>query len=127
MYKSWKEFKPVWTAALRSGTYKQGDGQLVDSRDRFCCLGVAANLLIQSGCKLQWFEDPDSGDWEFGKPNGSSSGEVLTLVEGLPRWLRRKLEWYPPNVGKPVEHHLAEMNDKGTRFKEIANWIDKNL
>lgn len=127
MYKSWKEFKPVWVEALRSGGYKQGDGQLVNSKDRFCCLGVAANLLIQSGCELQWFQDEDSGDWEFGKPNGSSSGEVLTPVKGLPQWLRRKLEYYPPNAGKPVQNILAEMNDNGVKFKQIAKWIDENL
>ncbi len=36
-----------WVAALRSGDYKQGKGQLrkeVDGVNSFCCLGVLCNL-----------------------------------------------------------------------------------
>lgn len=35
-----------WSAALRSGKYKQGKYYLEDSNNEFCCLGVACKVFI---------------------------------------------------------------------------------
>lgn len=36
--------KKEWIAALRSGDYRQGRGQLRSEDNSFCCLGVLCNL-----------------------------------------------------------------------------------
>jgi hypothetical protein len=36
--------------ALRSGQYKQGYGHLRDGQGGFCCLGVATDIALKSGC-----------------------------------------------------------------------------
>jgi hypothetical protein len=35
----------AWVAALRSGEYKQGKGQLKTPEGNFCCLGVANEVM----------------------------------------------------------------------------------
>jgi hypothetical protein len=42
----------LWTAALRSGDYKQGRSQLRNVRNEFCCLGVLCNLHAQAHPKI---------------------------------------------------------------------------
>lgn len=46
------DIRDRWVAALRSGRYEQGRGQLVAHRGRryrrqFCCLGVLTDLAVQ--------------------------------------------------------------------------------
>lgn len=44
------EIAKRWTAALRSGEYEQGHGQLhtrLGSKDKYCCLGVLCELAAQ--------------------------------------------------------------------------------
>lgn len=36
----------IWSAALRSGAYEQCTGKLMDRYGRFCCLGVAHEVLV---------------------------------------------------------------------------------
>lgn len=48
-------YRDEWIAYLLSGNYKQGIGRLKDLEDRYCCLGVAACVLIDSG-KGEWRE-----------------------------------------------------------------------
>jgi hypothetical protein len=126
-FKSWEVFKKAWVKALRDGGYRQGKMRLVDEDDRFCCLGVAANLLVKDGStKGKWIHD---GDWSFGKSVANSSGDVLTYSGSCPKWLETVLEQDctdPSDFGS-VEERLMELNDKGKSFKHIAKWIEKNL
>lgn len=39
-----KKFKDKWIAALRSGKYKQGRGQLRSLNNNYCCLGVLCDV-----------------------------------------------------------------------------------
>lgn len=51
------EIKQLWIAALRSGEYQQGRGQL-HTRDRFCCLGVLCDIADKNawtGSQHEWF------------------------------------------------------------------------
>lgn len=38
-----------WTAALRSGEYRQCVAELIDENEAYCCLGVACDLAIKEG------------------------------------------------------------------------------
>ncbi len=104
-------FKKKWLKALRSGKYKQGEGQLeridADGNAKYCCLGVACKMLY---------------------PKERIKGGIIELdqYEKVPNILK----------GTGSENHLvldlATMNDGGEEtdpesFGEIANWIEKNL
>lgn len=96
--------KQIWLDALRSGKFEQGRGCLVNS-GKYCCLGVALKVL------KDWREDPGlmcsmispicDDDWQW---------QVILLGEGLPK----------EHIGT-----LSRMNDTGSTFKEIADWIEE--
>lgn len=54
------EWKAKWVAALRSGNYQQGSGDLRHD-DRFCCLGVLCDLVDPTKWDdIDRYEDADS-------------------------------------------------------------------
>ena len=97
-----KADKNVWVAALRSGNYKQGAGELHNEEtNSYCCLGVLNHL--------------------FPKTYPASCGEE-TLME---------TKHFKTNEGTiqryddAEEETLADINDSGTSFKQIADLIDQ--
>lgn len=97
-----KRFKTKWLKALRSGEYKQGRGQLC-IQDRYCCLGVA--------CVIAGHDMKDES-------------LIPIAYDNVPILLREHSTFIA---------QLTAMND-GVRgykrprsFKQIANWIEKNL
>lgn len=129
------EFKTRWIAALRSGEYEQGAGWL-RSGDRFCCLGVACDLIAKDGggewkkaeflLKRRGFRERFRAATDF-----SHSGK-------LPRALARRLGiGIDPHVGSMNEFlpdysfydraTLATLNDKGVDFRKIADIIEERL
>jgi hypothetical protein len=115
------KLKAKWVKALRSGRYKQTPGQLHDSGG-YCCLGVLATIL---GAKWRKSKDDD----EFVEPY--IDGKSIGVKDNASCYLS------PTKIGisKVRQNHLGNMNDglgkyydKGPRtFKEIADYIEKNL
>lgn len=118
------KFKRRWLAALRKpvseGGYLKGTGALVETRlglDHFCCLGVAADLLVKDGTV------PDG--W-----TGSSSvyGQVDGQTNYLPQNLRRQI-----GLNDEAQRRLAQINDQSgysrasTRFDAVIKHIKENL
>lgn len=111
-----------WVKALRSGDYIQGRGRLVDNGDRFCCLGVACNL---SKAALEWKIEEKPSLW-------SMDGET----DVLPKTIQEEFGFFNRVGGlkgggfihiKGGEFKsLAEANDGGCSFEEIADYIEKN-
>ena len=100
------EDKKTWCDALRSGKYKQGTRRLCGD-DKWCCIGVAADVLLDDF----WIWSERDRAWCI-------AGNSATLSDA---WLKKiDLEW-ERQVG------LVEMNDTGSSFDEIADWIEKNL
>lgn len=111
-----KKVKKEWIAALRSGEYKRCRNVLHDG-EGFCCLGVLLDIAYD-------------GDW-VSIPNGC----------GTPRWRLGNEELLPSGsflrrvgISDDNARQLAHMNDgtdtlsgKGRSFRQIANWIEKNL
>lgn len=109
-------FKAKWVEALRSGKYEQGH-DLLRGDGKFCCLGVALDLVDSS----QWMPDGwGAVDWRdtplFGLDDTDKLAEKLPLT-------------------KETCLYLASLND-GTQanepqrkceFPEIARWIEVNL
>lgn len=44
--------RSLWLKALESGEYKKGKGSL-KSNNQYCCLGVACEVLIKAGLKME--------------------------------------------------------------------------
>jgi hypothetical protein len=95
------EVKAVWTAALRSGKYQQGSGALRCIDDRFCVLGVLADLL-----GAQWEPSPQTGI-EAGFYVYGDGAVVMPIARDL--WV------------------LSGMNDEGKSFGALADYIEDNL
>lgn len=108
-----KNIKEKWITALRSGNFKQGRGalrsQAEDGSERFCCLGVL--------CEVLEARRGHSGGYLF----QSTDGSLDIRDKMVPyRWFREKLQ-----TKKSLEYYVAKMNDTGSSFKEIADFIEK--
>ena len=104
-----REIKKMWLAALESGEYEQGYGQLYNKLNKaFCCLGVLQHCLLDGEVEVaETDEHPIFKEGDF---------------IGLPsKWFYDKF----PQLGwvKQEAFELAEMNDNGNSFKEIAAYI----
>jgi hypothetical protein len=94
------QLKANWIEALRSGKYQQAKSFL-KTDDGYCCLGVL--------CDIQG-ADFDAINEEFGS---------LSLSYNPKEYLGQ--------VPETSASELAQMNDNGKSFSEIADYIEKNL
>ena len=114
-----KDTKEKWVAALRSGEYKQCQGELKDDSGAHCCLGV---LLESQG-------------WEFSPSVESSISEPHVCYyyspEGFANSEENELTVHTRSefgLTRPQEVHLMKLNDdKGWSFKLISKWIEDHL
>lgn len=116
------ELKEKWVKALRSREFKQGQGslkELVDVEKNkvvHCCLGVLHEI---SGGK--WHRD------KYDDPNQTGvfkTGGNSTTTSASDSFLEGK---YMNGLDEDTQKQLAEMNDNGKKFYQIANWIEKNI
>ena len=109
-----KTIRNKWLKALRSDEYEQGKGTLVrpiNEHDEFCCLGVLCDVLGEE------FEKN-----AFGTLGVSVNGDSIN-TGSLPIRLLEQV-----SMNQLEQGCLVTMNDKeGKSFKQIANWIEKNL
>ena len=106
------EIKNEWIKRLRSGNFKQGVGVLKNSIDnKYCCLGV----LCEIHPEVKFMKKENSILYYYKNKNIS---EYVTL----PKDFREKI-----GMDELTVRHVAELNDAGYSFNEIADWIEKNL
>ncbi len=110
------EIKALLLAALRSDEYEQGQHQL-RSDDRFCCLGVTCDLYIKITGKGKWQGDA------FIDEDGESQLNVLPKC--VQEWAG--IDEENPFIPDYEFDTLAEANDGGKTFEEIADIIDDNF
>jgi hypothetical protein len=110
-----KEIAEKWAEALESGKYKQGRHYLRVG-DEFCCLGVLCEIAIESGVGVS--------------SQTTMDGEVYRYEETtkqLPRsvqvWAGVRTAIGSVNGG----YCLAEYNDSGKTFNQIADIIRQNV
>lgn len=105
------ELKHKWVQALRSGKYSQGINTLRTRDNKYCCLGVLADV---SGLGI-WRET--NGVWEY--------------IHADIRLGRNSIEWpmlERVDLSSSEQAALVRMNDTEKRpFNAIADWIDKFL
>jgi hypothetical protein len=107
-----KAFKDKWLKALRSGKFKQCQESLYDG-EGYCCLGIACKIAYKNIPK--WIND----DYVLGEKG--DTGEKRK-IKNIP------LVLLGDENHNPIVKELIRMNDKyGKSFKQIANYIEKNL
>lgn len=108
--------KKLWIEALTSGEYEQGVGCLRRG-DSFCCLGVLCDLHRKE-MKGKWKTEDglDSDVYVY------QDSEVI-LPGSVQDWAG--LDHYNPVL--PLGSSLAQQNDNGKSFPEIAKLIEANL
>lgn len=114
-----KTFQDKWVAALRSGEYEQGCMALGHlpiggGRIRFCCLGVACELLVAEKRAKRFDSYVVCGSYQYGE-RGCVTSKTLITPE-----LREKI-----GLGQSNAARFANMNDQGSSFEEIADEIEK--
>jgi len=107
----------LWLKALRSGTYKQARSKLhmLDANGQtvgLCCLGVACEVFIQSGGELKM---------EKVRNVVRYGGRAHYLPAAVQEWLGLCTEH-----GSFEKGALANKNDYGATFTQIADLIESN-
>jgi len=93
-----------WVAALRSGQYEQGKHCLKTADGKFCCLGVAIEVAQANGVVRKGVPEVNYLRGEF---------EAVRVWLGLAN-----------HEGNYRTGALAEQNDRGVTFTEIADIIE---
>ena len=101
-----KAFKIKWLKALRSGDYLQST-HFLQTDAGYCCLGVACRIEHPK-MKLKGLKVIKGS--KFHVPNILKGDDADSL-----------------NSYNIIVDKLASMNDAGKSFKQIANYIEKNL
>ena len=115
-----KAIKKLWVAALRSGEYKQGEGQLrvaTETGTSFCCLGVLCNLHAQAHPEIAAMNDNPE----------MYMGEADVLPAAVIKWAGVKLQSGDYVIIDNHYERLSHHNDIGRTFAEIADAIESQL
>lgn len=111
------EVKTRWTQALRSKYYKQGRGNLKNSKNELCCLGVLATI---QGVPSKLVNDTNYYEFDF-NPVEDREFPHKYLCSAFPTY-----EWMRAFGLEPIiASKLAQMNDSGASFEEIADKIEE--
>ena len=117
------EIKAKWLEALRSGRYTQAKEQLHIKDDGFCCLGVLCDVLDPT----QW-KDEYGAMYYCGERSTLPDNILMTVELGANRCVSIPSRVHlAVGYGVSSAKTLAEMNDRGATFEEIADIIEKEL
>jgi len=109
-----KKLAKKWVEDLRSGKYKQTDGELKNS-DGYCCLGVlcmiGSDKMTKSGKATIDFDE-----YEIRITDDDSESTAVDIPEGV---------CYDIGLSQKFMQKLMKMNDGGKDFEEIADRIEK--
>jgi hypothetical protein len=123
------EIKQEWVAALRSGKYKQGVGQMFAGGTEYCPLGVLCTIFAKyHKGKTRWAK-VTNGTYRFECDNGLGKwmdGGTKVLPSVVVKWAQldssdpmfelKKDDGYTPSI--------SELNDEGDTFQQIADRIE---
>lgn len=106
------QLKAKWVEALRSRRFRQASGNLREKSSArhysYCCLGVLCRVA-----DAKWKEGrPVLNDRPMEQPGASYLSNYALKLFGL---------------SQAKQELLAEKNDTGSSFPEIADYIEKNL
>ncbi len=109
-----RDFRNKWLEMLTSGKYKQTMSVLTNGTE-YCCLGVAGRAVGIRRCDLE----------KTGLPSNLADKHAKKYPEAL---VKTELdhEDYPAFIDTDFTNQLANMNDRGSTFIQIAAYIKKN-
>lgn len=114
-----------WTKALRSKKYKQGT-QYLSKQNKYCCLGVLYDLFGAEWVQCPYEEEAWMAKEELDRINNIEEDEkawqMLESCGILPPKFMQEI-----GLDDCTADRLACMNDDGTSFAKIADWIESNL
>ena len=112
-----QQVKEKWLSALRSGDYKQ-TRQYLHKEDGFCCLGVLCDLYGKEH-NVEWNlvkdEDEDRTHYMF---QDHPASLPFPVIEGA------GVGSHNPSIPGTS---LVGLNDSGSTFNEIADFIQEHL
>jgi hypothetical protein len=115
--------KKAWLKALRGGEYKQAQSVLCTGNGAMCCLGVLADVVLDTYWVRSDIEADTGGDWMLliGKDEYDDEyGEYHTV----PYEFRKQLG----TITSEAFGHLITLNDDyDYSFDDIADWIEEHL
>lgn len=125
---------------LRSGKYKQGSGYLRfrhEDGDRFCCLGVLCEMAAEDGV-IERVDATGEGRVVKYRHQGANGSHATFLPPAVIEWAGMVSDVEKTVVaeffyeeqgafGEIPTDTLAYMNDNGTPFDEIADWMEANV
>lgn len=121
----------AWIAALRSGDYRQGQGQLHDPvTDTYCCLGVACRVL---GMPFETEVDNDGLRLHGVRSQLLAVNDTLATVEEetylanttLPREALRPFGLYDLNPVFGGKRLAVWNDDENASFDQIADLLER--
>lgn len=122
-----QEIRKLWTDALRSGDYKQGESFLRKRRtdeDVFCCLGVLCELAVKEGITPQAERMVVANFYQYADKGQSAIGRLPDAVKDWAGLAGNGGEFTNEFHG---QLSLAGLNDlESLSFSEIADFIDSN-
>jgi len=118
------KWKAKWIAALRSGDYEQCTGRLHLKDDGFCCLGVLCDIFNKGAWVDPTIEKPDNMVYAKKKTGDCGNVDVLPVFVYEDVALSTNNPLVKMYVG---EETLAELNDAGLTFADIADIIEEQL
>lgn len=123
----------IWTEALRSNEYAQCRKMLHRKDDGFCCLGVLTDLYLKAHPDAPRWVDGPTNEWNIVQMQVNLGGDSMNNVHFIYGFLPKKvIEWsgmshalgvLNPDSGR----NLAQLNDDGIPFAQIADIIEKNM
>jgi hypothetical protein len=119
-----KEIKAEWIKRLKDGR-PQISEYLHDTNGQ-CCLGVLSEMAYEAGAVTR---EEDGGMFIYAD-NGSCAPKSVLEWAGLPtaNVISDIVEIYPVTISETViVRTLAEANDAGLTFSEIAEIIEREL
>lgn len=131
-----KEYRANLVEALRSGNYTQGQLKLRTHTDKFCCLGVACDLVDPDDWDRTDFEyiyDDDSTTSmsfnvreSYGFRTSTGGFKWSTVPDDLIERLNKDLQFGIAGKEITPDSHctLARLNDVGVSFDLIADLIE---
>lgn len=133
-----QEVKAKWLEALRSGNYVQGREELrprhYSGGYAYCCLGVLCDVYQKETGKGEWREI-GCGSWDSSF-DATEEGAPVTdkSWSSLPQAVVKWAGFYTndPTVPNPKGNGkdritLANLNDAGTSFEELAEIIEREF
>ena len=115
-----KDIAEKWVAALRSDLFVQGKDMLANiERTQHCCLGVLCEIAIENGVRVRVRTE--------GEEYMRYDGEGYRLPRVVKEWADMMFDdgrLFDEDTEDLPPDSLAELNDSGLSFKEIADHIE---